>query len=103
MSYGLRVWNASGVLTLDVSERLSQVIQYGQLTCPPGVTVVTYVTGMVTGGSYMVFCAPVSFGEPASWKWGMLRPVIYNGYFTVRNDGSAGYPTETIKYTVFRR
>lgn len=101
MSYGLRVWNSSGVLTLDISERLSQVISYGTATVPAGSYVNVSVSGMAQNDGWFVFVCPLNFYEPSDAGFNVLHPVIYNGYFRLNNSSS--YESYAVKYTVFRR
>lgn len=101
MSYGLRVWNSSGVLTLDISERLSQVITYGTAAVPANGSINIYVSGMVPGGSWYVFVCPANIDELPDTAHSILRPAINYGYFTLTN--SYTFSGFSIKYTVFRR
>jgi len=100
MSYGLEVFNSSGALTLDISERLSQVITYGQVTVPAGSGVNITVSGMAQNNGWFVFVCPANFSEPSDAGFNVLHPVIYSGYFRINNGGAVSY---TVKYSVYRR
>lgn len=55
MSYGLQVWNSSGQLILDVSDRLSRFIQSVTVTLAPGASITVPITGYTTDGTWFVY------------------------------------------------
>ena len=63
MSYGLRVWDESGALTLDVSDRSGRV--YGVYTIP----------SLARYGSYTLTIPSFSLGE-----WFFYASLAYNVY-----------------------
>jgi len=106
MSYGLRVWNPSGVLVLNTGERLSQVYAHGSfvVTATNPVyswrTVDVNVAGLVNDGSFLVFIrehVPTYETTLTELTW----PTIYNGYFQVKRYGV--YQNRTCTYTIWRR
>ena len=53
MSNGLRLWDANGVMTLDVSDRLTRVVQNQDCSFAVGVTAVSFaVPGYVNDGTW---------------------------------------------------
>lgn len=55
MSYGLQVWNSSGQLILDVSDRLSRFIQSVTVTLAKGASTTVPVAGYTTDGTWFVY------------------------------------------------
>ena len=106
MSYGLQVWNSSGVLTLDMNERLNQVFAHGTfimtVTNPTYSwrTVTVNVPGLLADGSFLVFIREhvPQYEEP--WHE-VTWPYVYNGYFQAKRYGV--WQQRTYSYTVWRR
>lgn len=57
MSYGLRVWNAAGTLTLDITDRLTRVHGVFPFTTPATSTASVFVTvpGYTNDGTWAFF------------------------------------------------
>lgn len=66
MAYGLRVWDASGNLTLDTSTRLGRVLGYVEVTTDGSLT----VPGFSTGTAFArVNTTGNSVGPDAEYSW----------------------------------
>lgn len=90
MSNGLRVWNASGVMTLDVSDRLTRIVQNQDCSFAVGVTSVSFaVPGYVNDGTWGFVVSRA-----------IARLTISGQTFTLTRFSSTA--AETITVTVFR-
>jgi hypothetical protein len=56
MSYGLQVWNSSGNLTLNTSDRLPAFISNHSFTLPSASLTVFVSVPVVVVGQYFAFC-----------------------------------------------
>lgn len=97
MAQGLQVWDANGVLVLDVTERLTRHVVSGSYQPPAGSgvqTVFVAVPGMANDGTWIV----VASSGPGSGN-----PVtIVNGGFNVICNDSFGTTPQVNYYTVLR-
>lgn len=72
MAYGLRVYNSSGLIAIDVSDRLTRFVS-SHTTNLNNSSQDIYVTGLVNDGTW------------AAWADNMYASVrIFTGYFTVQ-------------------
>lgn len=97
MSYGLRVWNASGSLRLDTTDFIGRLIQTGQVYIYPysaqSKTVNVSVPGMSNDGTWFVS----ALGSPVI--------SINNGFFSMTNYNAQSrffLDPYIFKYAVFR-
>jgi hypothetical protein len=88
MSYGLRVWNSSGVVTLDIQNRITRFISQYNLVVGGGATVTVSVPGMVNDGTWALYY----FNSAASCT-------IQSGSFSCFNSQTT---TNTLFVLVFR-
>lgn len=99
MAYGLQIFRADGSLKLDISDRLTRLVQQGSgvFSGTPvsyGVTMTVAVPGLLPNSEWVVVVSTARTEE-------LKGPTIYNGYFTVSNFI---YPGNNIfHYAVFRR
>lgn len=68
MSQGLRVWNASGVLVLDITDRLTRIHGTYSANLSSVYQVEISVPGCRADGTWAVFCTNGARGRPETDK-----------------------------------
>lgn len=76
MSYGLRVWDASGVLQIDVTNRITRIFGVYSFSVAAGSSTNVSVPGITTDGTWVAY-APFTQCQ------------IFSGYVAVHNRGAA--------------
>lgn len=71
MSYGLRIWNAGGSVSLDVIDRITRSILTSTVTLAPDTQIFVAVSGMTTDGTWSII-PPESFVEATVQTGGIL-------------------------------
>ena len=87
MSYGLEIWNAAGVKTLKVTDRLNRFVSQMDVYAPDTNPINISVPGMRNDGTWTVF---------ASGYWVVVT--IYSDYFQIVDNGAP----VTNRYLVLR-
>ena len=91
MSYGLQVFDASGGVVLDVSDRLTRFYADYSVSITPGQPVYIPVPGMVDDGTWAVI--------PQAY---IVNVLVGSGGFTVSLDAYWGNSPTTYKFVVMR-
>lgn len=97
MTQGLQVWDASGVLVLEVTDRLTRFVASGSYQPPAAAglqTVFVSVPGMANDGTWVAIATSgPGAGNPVT---------IVNGGFNVVCNDSFGTTPQVNYYSVFR-
>ena len=99
MAYGLQIFRADGSLKLDISDRLTRLVQQGSgvFSGTPvnyRVTMTVPVPGLLPNSEWVVVVSTTRTEK-------LMGPTIYDGYFTVSNYIWLG--DNIFRYAVFRR
>lgn len=94
MSTGIRMWDISGNLILDLTDRITKNMYSGSVTLPAGVDAVTVsAPGLVSDDSWMVVASSGCYIQYGSGSFVLRRSSTY---------GAQGFAL-AVTYAVMRR
>ena len=79
MAYGLRIWDASGILALDISDRITRIHSIYNLSAGPNTSTFYAVSGVTANGSWCATIGSIAGFATVSIESGGFRVIIKVG------------------------